>query len=198
MPGLFLLYLYYPTQIILFLMASRVPTMTSYLTQGCFRAVSEPPASLLPTHTTSESTSNGFPPSEDDLLSNPQFAGLFQTLSLDKDDVPSATEVVDDYEGEQKMLDLQNSAGNSDNTGEDDTDDNDNGDHEEEAGDKASVGFSGLKDVVKNASKELQKEQTLNTEGMSMIMIICLFCWSVRVSDCYVLAKWPSAFSSWL
>jgi hypothetical protein len=153
MPGLFLLYLYYPTQIILFLMASRVLTMTSYLTQGCFRAVSEPPASLLPTHTTSESTSNGFPPSEDDLLSNPQFAGLFQTLSLDKDDVPSATEVVDDYEGEQEMLDLQNSAGNSDNTGEDDTDDNDNGDHEEEAGDKASVGFSGLKDVVKNASK---------------------------------------------
>ena len=51
------------------------------------------------------------PSSNDDLLSNlnPQFAGLFQRLSLDKEeDVPSATEVVDDYEGEQESLDLQN------------------------------------------------------------------------------------------
>jgi hypothetical protein len=91
------------------------------------------------------------PLSDDDFLSNPRFAGLFQRLSPDKeDDVPSATEVVDDYEGEQEMLDLQNSAG--DNTGEDDNN-SDSEDGEEDAGDEASVGFSGLKDVVKNASK---------------------------------------------
>jgi hypothetical protein len=98
------------------------------------------------------------PPPDDDLLSsNPQFAGLFQQLSLDKDsdDAPSATEVVDDYEGEQEALDLHNSAGN--NSGEDDADDNNCEDGEdageEDAGDEASAAFSGLKDVVKNASK---------------------------------------------
>lgn len=92
------------------------------------------------------------PPSNDDLLSNPQFAGLFQRLSPDKeDDVPSATEVVDDYEGEQETLDLQSSAG--DNSGEHDPDDSDSEDGEEDAGDEANVGFSGLEDVVKNASK---------------------------------------------
>jgi hypothetical protein len=88
-------------------------------------------------------------PSDDDLLSNPQFAGLLQRLSPDKeDDVPSATEVVDDYEGEQETLDLQSSLG-----GEDDPDDSDSEDGEEDAGDEANVGFSGLEDVVKNASK---------------------------------------------
>ena len=92
-----------------------------------------------------------FPLSDDDLLLNPEFAGLFRTLSFDKDDVPSAAEVVDDYEGEQETLDLQNNAG--DNGGEDDADDNSSEDANEDAGDEASVGFSGLKDVVKNASK---------------------------------------------
>jgi hypothetical protein len=92
------------------------------------------------------------PPSDDDLLSNPRFAGLFQRLSPDKeDDVPSATEVVDEFEGEQETLDLQSSTG--DNSGEDDPDDNDSEDGEEDPGDEASVGFSGLEDVVKNASK---------------------------------------------
>jgi hypothetical protein len=94
------------------------------------------------------------PPFDDDLLSNlnPQFAGLFQRLSPDKeDDVPSAAEVVDDYEGEQETLDLQNGTG--DNHGEDDADDNDNENSEEDTGNEASVGFLGLEDVVKNASK---------------------------------------------
>jgi hypothetical protein len=78
-------------------------------------------------------------PSDDDLLTNPQFAGLFQRLSPDKeDDVPSATEVVDDYEGEQETLDLQTSA----------CDDNDL-----ENGEEVSAGVSELEDVVKNASK---------------------------------------------
>jgi hypothetical protein len=96
-------------------------------------------------------------PFNDDLLSNlnPQFAGLFQTLSLDKDeDVPSAAEIVDDYEGEQETLDLQNGTGDS--HGEDDADDSDNEDSDSEedtTGDEASVRFSGLEDVVKNASK---------------------------------------------
>jgi hypothetical protein len=89
-----------------------------------------------------------FPPSDDNLLSSPQFAGLFQRLSPDKEgDVPSATEVVDDYEGEQETLDLQNS-------GEDDANDKDAEDAGgEDARDEVSVGFSGLEDVVKNASK---------------------------------------------
>ena len=61
------------------------------------------------------------PPSDDDLSSNPQLAGLFQTLSMDKDagDIPSAAEVVDDYEGKQETLDLQISTGNNN---EDDAD----------------------------------------------------------------------------
>lgn len=60
--------------------------------------------------------------SDDELLSiNPQFAGLFWRLSLKKDDVPSAAEVVDDYEDDK--------------------------------GDEASAGLSGLEDVLKNASK---------------------------------------------
>ena len=94
------------------------------------------------------------PSFNDDLLSNlnPQFAGQFQRLSLDKEeDVPSATEVVDDYKGEQESLDLQNGTG--DNHNEDDADDSDNEDAEEDDGDEGSVVFSGLKDVVKNASK---------------------------------------------
>jgi hypothetical protein len=100
-----------------------------------------------------------FPPSDDELLSNPQFAGLFQRLSLDKDDVPSTTEVVDDYEGEQETLDLQNGAG--DNGGEGDADDNGSEDGEEDTGDEPSVGFLGLEDAVKNASKGI----TEGTEG---------------------------------
>jgi hypothetical protein len=94
------------------------------------------------------------PPSDEDLLSNPRFSGLFQRLSLDKDasDVPSAAEVVDDYEGEQESLDLQCSTGDN---GEDDADDDNSEDGEEDGGDdsEASMGFSGLKNVVKNASK---------------------------------------------
>ena len=89
------------------------------------------------------------PPSDDGLLSDPRFAGLFQTLSMDKDasDVPSAAEIVDDYEGEQETLDLQNCLADS----EDGEDDNDGSD--DDAGDEESAEFSGLKDVVKNASK---------------------------------------------
>jgi hypothetical protein len=118
--------------------------------------------------------SNGFPPSNDDLLSDPQFAGLFQRLSPDKeDDVPSAT---DDYKGEQEALDLQNSAG--DNSGEDDTDDNDSEGGEEDAGDKASVGFAGLKDVVKNASKGVTEETDGEYRGSEhnclSFLLVCL------------------------
>jgi hypothetical protein len=90
------------------------------------------------------------PPSDGGLsLSDPQFAGLFQTLSVDKDsgDVPSAAEIVDDYEGEQEALDLQSGSLND----EDAEDDNDSSDGD--AGDEESVGFSGLKEVLKNASK---------------------------------------------
>ena len=118
------------------------------------RAFPCPPVSLLPTlnHTlTLMATSPPF--DDDDPLSNlnPLFAGLFQRVSPDKEeDVPSAAEVVDDYEGEQETLDLQNST--SDNHGEADADDNDS-DNEEDTDDEASVGFSGLEDVVKNASK---------------------------------------------
>ena len=100
------------------------------------------------------------PPSDDVFLSNPQFSGLFQRLSLDKDldDVPSSTEVVDYYEGEQETLDLQNGTGDNgedhaDNNSEDGEEDVDNDSGEEDAGDEASEGFSQLKDVVKNASK---------------------------------------------
>jgi hypothetical protein len=95
------------------------------------------------------------PPFDDDPLSNlnPLFAGLFKRVSLDKEDLPSAAEVVDDYEGEQESLDLQKSTGDLDNHGEADADDNDS-DNEEDTDDEApSVGFSGLQDVVKNASK---------------------------------------------
>ena len=133
------------------------------------------------------------PPSDDDLLSNPQFAGLFQTLSIDKDDAPSTAEVVDDYEGEQETLDLQNSAG--DNGDEDDADDNNSEDGEEDAGDEASVGFSGLKDVVKNASKGI----TEGTDGeYRRSEHNCPSFLPVADCQCYILAKWPSAFSSWL
>jgi hypothetical protein len=87
-------------------------------------------------------------PPSDNLLSNPAFAGLFQRLSPDKeDDVPSATEVVDDYEGEQETLDLQSNTQAGDNGGEGDED------GDEDIGDEVSGGFSGLEDVVKNASK---------------------------------------------
>ena len=97
-------------------------------------------------------------PSSDDILSSdPQFAGLFQRLNVNKDasDMPSAAEVVDDYEGEQETLDLQSGTGEIDEDNADinneEGEDDDSGD--EDAGDEASVGFSGLKDVVKNASK---------------------------------------------
>jgi hypothetical protein len=135
------------------------------------------------------------PPLNDELLSdlNPLFAGLFQRLSPDKEeDVPSAAEVVDDFEGEQETLDLQ--IGTGDDHGENDADDNDNEDAEEDAGDEASVGFSGLEDVVKKASKGV----TEGTDGeYRRSEHYCpSSCWSV--SDCWLLAKWPSAFSSWL
>ena len=93
------------------------------------------------------------PPSNDDLLSNPQLAGLFRRLNVDEDasDVPSAAEVVDDYEGEQETLDLQFNTGNDDAVA-DSEDDEDDGSGED-AGDVASLGLLGLKDVVKNASK---------------------------------------------
>ena len=96
------------------------------------------------------------PSFDDDLLSNlnPQLAGLFQRVSPDKEeDVSSAAEVVDDYEGEQETLDLQNGTGDNLNQGEDDSDVDDNDNEDAEADDEVSVGISGLKDVVKNASK---------------------------------------------
>ena len=87
------------------------------------------------------------PPSNVDLLSNLQFAGLFQRLNTDKeDDIPSATEVMDDYEGKQETLDVQKSA--SDNGCE-----NNEGNEGDDAGDEVKLGFSELEDVVKNASK---------------------------------------------
>ena len=96
---------------------------------------------------------------DDELSLNPQFAGLFRRLNLDKDDVPSATEVVDDFEGEQEALDLQNGAADS---SEENGDDDDSEDEEEDdASDEVGVGFSGLEDVVKNASKGI----TEGTEG---------------------------------
>ena len=96
--------------------------------------------------------------SDDELLSiNPQFAGLFQRLSLEKDDVPSAAEVVDDYEAEQETIDLQNSGGDSDG-GEESADDSNS---EDDEGDEASAGLSALEDVLKNASKGI----TEGTEG---------------------------------
>lgn len=114
------------------------------------------------------------PPSGDDLLSNPQFAGLSQRLDKDGSDVPSATEVVDDYEGEQETLDLQSGTGDN---GEGDADsDNDSG--EEDAGDdsEASVQFSGLIDVVKNASKGVTEGtdgEYRRSEHMSSLLV-CL------------------------
>ena len=96
--------------------------------------------------------------SDDELLSiNPQFAGLFRRLSLEKDDVPSAAEVVDDYEAEQETIDLQNSGGDLDG-GEENADDSNS---EDDEGDEASAGLSGLEDVLKNASKGI----TEGTEG---------------------------------
>lgn len=116
---------------------------TSYLIYSLWHTVSDILSLLL--------TLMASPPSDDDLLSNPQFAGLFQRLSMNKDagDVPSAAEVVDDYEGEQEAIDLQSSTGdNADDDADDDSEDEDDGDSGEE-----DAGFSALKDVVKNASK---------------------------------------------
>ena len=75
-------------------------------------------------------------------------------MDSDKDasDVPSAAEVVDDYEGEQETLDLQINTGDG-STDSEDSDDEDDSSDDENAGDEASLGFLGLKDVVKNASK---------------------------------------------
>lgn len=71
---------------------------------------------------------------------------------MDKDasDIPSAAEVMDDYEGEQESLDLQI------NTGDDDTDsedDDDGGGGDEDADNEANLAFLGLEDVIKKASK---------------------------------------------
>ena len=70
---------------------------------------------------------------------------------MDKDasDIPSAAEVMDDYEGEQESLDLQI------NTGDDDTDseDDDDGGGDEDADNEANLAFLGLEDVIKKASK---------------------------------------------
>ena len=91
------------------------------------------------------------PLSDDELLSNPQFAGLFQRLNLDQDDVPSAAEVVDDFEGEQETIDLQN-------IGEENSDEEDS---HGDAGDEAIMKYSGLEDIIKSASKGI----TEGTEG---------------------------------
>jgi hypothetical protein len=138
---------------VIFLLPILILMMIYYLTDSlkdCFKAVSDSVFTLLPSLQPLMSSA----PSDDELLSNPQFAGLFQRLSLDKDsdDVPSAAEVVDDYEGEQESIDLQN-------IGEENDEDEDSGD--KDAGDEASVRFLGLKDVVKNASKGI----TEGTEG---------------------------------
>ena len=100
-------------------------------------------------------------PLSDDLLSNPQFAGLFRRLNLDKDsdDVPSAAEVVDDYEGEQEIIDLQNIG--EENADDNNSEDEEDADDEDVGDDEASVRFSGLKNVIKNASKGI----TEGTEG---------------------------------
>jgi hypothetical protein len=120
---------------------------TSYLLTG-LRAVSDA-VSLRPLATIMAS-----PPSDDSLLCDPQFAGLFQRLNVDASDVPSAAEVVDDYEGEQETLDLQSSTGeNNEDDADNDSEDEEDDSSEEDAGDEASVGFTRLKNVVKNASK---------------------------------------------
>ena len=131
--------------------------------------------------------------SEDELLSNPQFAGLFRRLNMDQDDVPSATEVVDDYEGEQESIDLQNSGDiRAEENADDDDSDLDSEDSDEDAGDEASIQFSGLEDVVKNASKGI----TDGTEGeYRRSEHNCLFFY--LVSDCYLLVKWRDALNSW-
>jgi hypothetical protein len=74
---------------------------------------------------------------------------------------------VDDYEGEQETLDLQNSTG--DDSGED---------VDEDADDEASVGFSGLKDVVKNASKGITEgtdaEYKRSEHNCLSFLLVCL------------------------
>jgi hypothetical protein len=135
--------------------------------------------------------SSSFNDSDDPLTDlNPQFAGLFQRLSpgMDSEDLPSAAEVVDDYEGEQETLDLQNGTG--DNCSEDDDDDQDN---EEDSGEEESAGFSGLQDVVKNASKGV----TEGTDGEYRRSELYISASDMR-SDGWLLAKWPSAPSSCL
>jgi len=97
------------------------------------------------------------PLSDNDFLSNKQFAGLFQRLSTDEDarDVPSAAEVVDDYEGEQETFNLQSAFGgcSEDDADDDSESEDDAGDNGEEEGDEASAEFLRLQDVLKNASK---------------------------------------------
>jgi hypothetical protein len=102
-------------------------------------------------------------PLSDELSSNPQFAGLFRRLNLDQDsdDAPSAAEIVDDYEGEQEIIDLYNiGEENADDNNSEDSDDED-ADDENVGDDEAGVRSSGLENVVKNASKGI----TEGTEG---------------------------------
>ena len=118
--------------------------------------------------------------SDDEILSNPQFAGLFRRLNLDQDDVPSAAEVVDDVEGEQETIDLQN-------TGEENADED-----EEDAGDEASMRYLVLEDVVKSASKGI----TEGMEGEYRRSEHNFHLSSCSASDCYLLAKCQNVFNS--
>jgi hypothetical protein len=164
---------------ILWLHPSPLSDSTSYLTHSLCN-VSDT-VSLLLTLMTS--------PSDDDLLlSDPQFAGLFQSLSMDKDagDIPSAAEIVDDYEGEQETIDLQ--SGTCEN-GEDDADDD--SEDEDDEDDEESVGFLALKDVVKNASKGVTEGTDSEYRRSEYTYCPSFF------SDSLPLAKWPSALSSW-
>jgi hypothetical protein len=84
--------------------------------------------------------------SDDTLLSDPTFAGLFSALNPENDtEQPSATQIVDDYEAEQDTFDLHGGA--NVNSSAPSSNDKDMG--------KASSGpeFSELQETVKNASK---------------------------------------------
>ena len=70
---------------------------------------------------------------------------------------------MDDYEGEQETLDVQKSAG-------DNSCENDEGDKGDDAGDEVKLGFQNLKMWSRMPQKELQKEQTENTEGLRIIL----------------------------
>ena len=135
------------------------------------------------------------PSFNDDLVSNlnPQFAGLFQRVSPDnEEDVPSAAEVVDDYEGEQETIDLQN--GTSDNHGDvaEANADDDDSDSEDDTDDEACVGLSGLENVVKNASKGVTEGTDGEYRRFEKSFLAGL------PSDRWLLAKWRNALSSWL